>query len=202
MPEYRLVFSNGKRSVRHVDVEASDLVSATRAFTPPAGWALTSVRQTFGVSAGPSVPHFTSGGLGMGMATLALGIAIMTLIRLGAPASMTFSWALAAVAGIVGIPLLWMNHKAAQRDLASRGQSSQAAKWPERTTWRLGWRQSLEIILQVCVGVWALTFTLEPVSASGVIAGLCLGFVALSGVTRLGEGSPGVSVTGAKPLAV
>lgn len=202
MPQYRLVFSNGKRSVRHVDVEASDLVTATRAFTPPVGWRLTAVRQTFGVAAGPQVPHFASGGSGIGMAMLVFGFAIMTLIRQGAPASMTYSWALAAVAGIVGIPLLWMNHKATQRYLASTRQASEPAKWPEQTTWRLGWCQSLGIVLHVVVGVWALTFALDPITASGVIAGLCMGSAALSGVIRLGEGSSGVKTEGAKPITV
>lgn len=202
MPEYRLVFSNGKRSVRHVDIEAVDLASASRAFTPPVGWTLTSVRQTFGVAAGPSVSGLPSSGVGVGISALVAGYAIVTLVRHGAPASMMFTWILAIVAGLVGIPLLWMNHKAVQRELASLRSVGASAEWPQRTTRNLGWRQSLEIVLKVLVGCWALAMTMDPVSASGVIAGLCMGSVALSGVTRFAEGSSGVNTLGAKPKTV
>lgn len=200
MPEYRLVFSNGKRSVRHVDVEASDLVSAARSFSPPEGWSLQTVRRTYGLSRSDlSPPQWAN----VVFLLAPIFISVVAAIQspwLSAPFSQTnlMVFAIAGIFALVGLPLLWRNAKAVRADAPQTHADHSAEDWRiERGKVGLG---ALYVVGQLTLVGWALLIVFGQLGAGqAMFAGVLLGFMAGTSGLRLSEGPRGADRTDVAP---
>lgn len=200
MPEFRLVYSNGKRSVRHVDVEASDLASAAASFDPPPGWALISVRRTYGLASSvPDLPFwmntlFIVGPVVVGVVAIIRDSAIGPVATL--PALMYVAMPL--MMGLIALPLFLRNARAARADRATQPAGPAAHEWSAAS--RLSGMGLAHVLFEVMLLIWALVVVFGQVGATqALIAGWILGAMAISAGWRLSEGLPGSAPDAAAP---